>query len=85
MDWMSVAVQLSKSIQSDANDAMSLGDYSISYKAANIPSNEWLAMKVFGCWPDIAQLAVGLNSGNTYTRKYNAETGWSSWKRLDNV
>lgn len=80
-----VAELLSKTIQSDANNAMSLGDYNVSYEAANVPCSEWLAMKVFGRGLDIAQLAVGLNSGKTYTRKFNAEIGWSSWKRLDNV
>lgn len=80
-----LSYQEPKTIMSDANNANKVGDYNISYNALNNPAGEWLAMKVLGKDGDIAQIAIGLNTGKTFSRIYNMDTGWSEWKRLDNV
>lgn len=80
-----IAYQKPKTISTDANEANIVGDYNISYNALNNPAGEWLAMKVLGKDNDIAQIAIGLNTGKTFSRIYNTDAGWSAWKRLDNV
>lgn len=73
-----------KQITDDVNNANVVGDYNVSYQALNKPTNEWLALKVIGNGSDFAQIAIGLNSGATYSRAYNSANGWTTWKRLDN-
>ncbi|MDO4757278.1 MAG: pyocin knob domain-containing protein, partial [Parabacteroides sp.] len=80
-----LSYQEPKTITSDANNANKVGDYNISFNALNNPAGEWLAMKVLGKDGDIAQIAIGLNTGKTFSRIYKPDTGWSEWKRLDNV
>ena len=80
-----LAYQKPKSISTDANEANIVGDYNISYNALNNPAEEWLAMKVLGNGNDIAQIAIGLNTGKTFSRIYKIGVGWNEWKRLDNV
>lgn len=80
-----LAYQKPKSISTNANEANIVGDYNISYNALNNPAKEWLAMKVLGNKNDIAQIAIGLDTGNTFSRIYKIDVGWSEWKRLDNV
>ena len=75
----------SKQAITDFNDCKTGGVYKATTNASNKPANGYY---VFFVLPysssDVAQLAIEINTGNTWARSWHDGATWSSWKQLHN-